>query len=154
MIGFDRCLKPDLLLQTRFSLEFLMFGWDSKGRWNSEQVFFPLKVLIIAGIMTFSLEYIKGYFFGRCWWMRNWKWEPLQEWPVHQYRGVLPVSVQWRLWGGSRWENLCGWVLTQKEHPKNVPRDHSENLAVSITTLPSGSLEENKNQSRVTVILP
>lgn len=140
LLGFDRCLKSSLLLQTRFSLKCLMFGWASKGHWDSEQVFFPLKVLRIAGIMTFSLEYIKGCFFGRCWWMCDWKWEPLQKWPVHQHGGVLPVSVQRRLRGGSRREDLRGWVLPWRDPPESVLGDHSESHRLR-HIFPSRSLE-------------
>ena len=62
LLGFDRYLKPGLLLQTRFSLKCLIFGWASKGHWNSEQVFFPLKVLLVAGIMTFLWNISKAIF--------------------------------------------------------------------------------------------
>lgn len=62
VLGFDKWVKACLLGQTNWPLAFLTFGWGSKGPWNSEKVLFPLKVLIIAGTVAFSLEYSKGLF--------------------------------------------------------------------------------------------
>lgn len=90
--------------------------------------------------------------FFRRGWVCKWKWNALQKWSVCEHHWVLPVSLQWRLWGGSGWKDLCWWVLSfrvEKKCSKPWAGMLSETVESERTfTLPSSYLAEENDDKR------
>lgn len=85
-------------------------------------------------------------------WMCKWKWNALQKWSVCEHHWVLPVSLQWWLWGGSGWKDLCWWVLSfrfEKKCDKLWAEMLSETVGLERTvTLPSLYLAKGNTDKR------
>lgn len=110
-------------------------------RWYSGKRNLTYPISLVAGVSCISFNVI----FLRCGRVCKWKWNALQERSVREHHRVLPVPLQWRLWGGSGWKDLCWWVLAfGVEKRCSKPRG----------PIPSETVEEVRDSWHTVIIVP